>query len=60
MTIVRADDEDSMDINAFDSMEEELKLLEDQTNHCLAKLEGTMFNSAQVETLHNVIALKKN
>ena len=60
MTIVRADDEDSMDINAFDSMEEELKLLEDQTNHCLAKLEGTMFKSAQVETLHNVIALKKN
>lgn len=40
-------------------MKEEWKLLEEQTNHHMAKFEGTTSNSAQVETLHNVIAGKK-
>ena len=41
MKIMRTHDEDSVDVNAFNSMKEELKLLKDQTNHRLAKLEGT-------------------
>ena len=35
-----------------------LKQLNGQTIHCLSILEGTMSNSAQIETLHDVIAVK--
>ena len=38
----------------------ELKQLKDQTNHRQAKLEGTMSNSTQVETLHDVGAGKND
>ena len=53
MKIMRAHDEDNTDVNAFNAMKEELKQLKDQTNNRLTKLEGTMSNSAQVETLHD-------
>ena len=43
---MRAHDEDNIDENAFNSMKGALKQLKDQTNHRLAKLEGTMSNSA--------------
>ena len=45
-------------VNAFNAMKEESKQLNGQTIHRLAKLEGTMSNSAQIETLHDVIAIK--
>lgn len=59
MKTLRADNDNSADVNTFNSMEEEWKLLEEQTNHHMAKFEGTTSNSAQAETLHNVIAGKK-
>ena len=55
---MRAHDEDSIDANAFNAMKEELKQLNDQTKHRLAKLEDTMSNDAQVETSHDIIAGK--
>ena len=45
-------------VNAFNAMKEESKQLYGQTINRLAKLEGTMSNSAQIETLHDVIAVK--
>ena len=45
-------------VNAFNAMKEESKQLYGQTIHRLTKLEGTMSNSAQIETLHDVIAVK--
>ena len=44
--------------NALNVMKEKLQQSKGYTNHCLAKLEGTMFNSAQVETLRDVISGK--
>ena len=55
---MRAHDEDNTGVNTFNTTKEDLKQLKDQTNHRLAKLEGTCpINSAEVETLH-VIADK--
>ena len=56
--IMRAHDEDNIDVNAFNTMKKELKELKDQTNHPLAKSEGITSNSAQVETLHDAIVGK--
>lgn len=39
---MRANDEDNIDVNTFNTIKEELKQLKDQTSHRLAKLEGTM------------------
>ena len=55
---MRTHDEENSDTDAFNAMKEELKQLKDQANHRVAKLEGVMSNSAQVETLHDVIAGK--
>ena len=55
---MRAHDEDSTDVSAFNAMKEELKQWNDQTKHRLAKLESTMSNDAQVETLHDIITGK--
>lgn len=40
MKIIHAHDEDNIDVNAFNTMKEELKQLKDQINHLLTKLEG--------------------
>ena len=39
-------------------MEQELSQLRDQTNHYLSKSDCTMFISAEVEPLHDVITCK--
>ena len=44
MKIMRAHDEDNIGVNTFNATKEDLKQLKDQTNHRLAKLEGTMSN----------------
>ena len=38
----RANDEDNIDVNTFNTIKKELKLLKDQTSHRLAKLEDTV------------------
>ena len=55
---MHAHDEDNIYVNAFNAMKEELKQLKDKKNHRMAKLQDTMSNSDEVETLHDVVTGK--